>query len=140
MRRAIRELFLLLILAAVPAALMGWLKPEVFAREVSPSVSVQEARRLGSEQPVLWIDARNAEAFARGHISGALRLTSEEWESLLLPIMEAWTPEQIVIVYCDQATCNASTSVAARLKRELGIETVYVLKGGWSAWAQTNQL
>ena len=139
MRRAIRELLLLLILAAIPATLTAWLKPEVFARDAFPSLSIQDAQRLITEQPVLWIDARNADAFAQGHVPGAIRLTSEEWESLLLPVMEAWTPGQVVIVYCDQETCNASTAVAARLQSELGIETVYVLKGGWAAWAQANQ-
>jgi rhodanese-related sulfurtransferase len=57
----------------------------------------------------------------------------------LLPVMEAWTPGQTVIVYCDEETCNASTAVAARLQNELAIETVYVLKGGWAAWTQANQ-
>lgn len=139
MRRAIRELLLLLILTAIPAVVTGWWKPEVFTRESFPSITVPDARRLSTEQSVLWIDARNAGAFERGHVSGAIRLTGEEWEALLLPVMEAWTPGQTVIVYCDEETCNASTAVAARLQRELAIETVYVLKGGWAAWTQANQ-
>lgn len=139
MRRAIRELLLLLVLAAIPAAVTGWLLPGIFAREPFPSITVSDAQQLSTEQSVLWIDAREAEAFGRGHIPGAIRLTSEEWEALLLPVMETWTPGQIVIVYCDQETCNASAAVAARLQSELVIETVYVLKGGWSAWLQANQ-
>lgn len=138
MRRAFRELLILFILAAIPATLTGWLKPEVFTRESFPPITVSDARRLSAEQSVLWIDARNAAAFERGHVPGAIRLTSEEWESLLLPVMEAWTPGQVVIVYCDQETCNASTAVATRLQSELAIETIYVLKGGWSAWQKTN--
>jgi rhodanese-related sulfurtransferase len=139
MPRAFRELGLLFILAIIPAGIAGWLKPEVFSRDAIPSISVQDAQRTGREQSVLWIDARNAEAFARGHVPGAIRLTNEEWESLLLPVMETWTPGQTIIVYCDQEICNASTTVAARLQAELGIETIYVLKGGWSAWRQANQ-
>lgn len=139
MPRAFRELGLLLIIAVIPAGVTGWLKPEVFARDVIPSLSVLAAQRIDHAQSALWIDARDAETFARGHVPGALRLTSEEWESLLLPVMETWMPGQTVIVYCDQETCHASTAVAARLQSELGIETIYVLKGGWSAWAQANQ-
>lgn len=139
MPRAFRELFLLLMLAAIPAALTGWLQPAVFNHESPPSISVAEANRLSNTPPVLWIDARSAEAFTHGHIPGAIRLTENEWESLLLPVMETWTPGQPVIVYCDQETCNASAAVAARLQRELPIETIYVLKGGWSAWQQANQ-
>jgi len=37
-------------------------------------------------------------------------------------------------VYCDGADCGTSRAVARRLKRELGVSEVYVLKGGWRAW------
>ena len=140
MPRALREFLLLLVLAAVPAALAGWLHPrppQPIAAGL-PELTAGAARDLAATQPVLWIDARPAEAFARGHIDSAIRLTGEEWETLLLPVMETWTPGSPVIVYCEGGGCAASQAVAARLQRELGIETIYVLTGGWPAWRQTN--
>lgn len=138
MRRAARELLLLLLIAAVPALLAGWWHPRrpAFTVEVIPALSVTEARDMARTQPVLWIDARRAEAFAADHIPGAVHLSEDDWENGLSAVMAAWNPGQPVIVYCDQRTCDTSREVAVRLKRELQMDRVYVLEGGWSAWQQ----
>lgn len=76
------------------------------------------------------VDARSPEAFARGHVPGAVsfpyRTMSRETVSRLLP---AGTP---VVTYCDGVHCNASTKAAARLA-ELGYGVKEMLDGldGW---------
>lgn len=139
MRRAIRELLLLLLIAAVPALLAGWWHPRrpAFNEETIPALSAKAARDLARDQPVLWIDARRAAVFAADHIPGAVHLSEDDWEGGLSAVMEVWNPGQPVIVYCDQRTCDASRDVATRLKRELQMKHVYVLEGGWSSWQQT---
>lgn len=62
MPRALREFLLLLVLAAVPAALAGWLHPrppQPIAAGL-PELTAGAARDLAATQPVLWIDARIA--------------------------------------------------------------------------------
>ena len=39
-----------------------------------------------------------------------------------------------IVVYCSSKKCHSSEEVARRLREEVGLKTVYVLRGGWEAW------
>lgn len=82
---------------------------------------------------VIWIDARSEKDFAKAHVDGALLLNQENWANLLWQhreVIEAIEGDRAV-VYCDGSNCRRSSEVAERLRTELGLERVYVLKGGW---------
>jgi rhodanese-related sulfurtransferase len=98
------------------------------------AISVAAARRDPRFKNPLWVDARPPAAFTTGHIPAALRLTEAEWEQLLPALLERWTPGDVIVVYCDSSSCQTSTHIAARLRRELGTDSVYALSGGWEAW------
>ncbi|HUJ44214.1 MAG TPA: rhodanese-like domain-containing protein [Opitutaceae bacterium] len=86
---------------------------------------------------VLFVDARSADAYGRQHIPGALSISKGGgWEALFQTVVAAWRHGARVVVYCDDKGCDASQSVARRLRQELGVSDVYVLKGGWSAWLE----
>ncbi len=87
----------------------------------------------------LWVDARSGADFASDHIPRAALLNEDDWDSLLPAFLEAWKPGLKTVVYCSSFQCNASSAVAARLREELGLEEVYVLKGGWEAWLTSNR-
>jgi rhodanese-related sulfurtransferase len=95
-------------------------------------VSVAVAKGWGAA--VLWVDARGEEAFAKGHVPGAMHLDEDEWDTLLPALLAAWSPERKVVVYCSRETCNASHAVAERLRHEVQLKNVYVLQGGWEEW------
>jgi rhodanese-related sulfurtransferase len=136
MRRAIRELVAIILLAALPAAVSGYFQlewrgtpqPELQPDEVRPGT----ARMWGSH--VLWVDARSRQRFDAGHIDGAILLNEDEWENLIPSFLDAWDPEKTIVVYCDGGKCDASRAVANRLRDELKLESVYVLQGGWAVW------
>jgi rhodanese-related sulfurtransferase len=133
-----RRAFLLLLLALVPAVFTGWLHPrkpvwnEAF--DPIPVVTVAKLPALPAA-PALWIDAREADAFARGHVPGALNLNETHWETGLPAVIDAWSPERRVIVYCDGGGCQASRGVARRLRRELALTRIVILGDGWAALA-----
>ena len=54
----------------------------------------------GWTPPVLWVDAREAPAYAKEHIPGAVLLNETEWERLLPEFLQAWQPGRRVVVYC----------------------------------------
>jgi rhodanese-related sulfurtransferase len=128
----------LLAVAVFPALLTLWLHPKRPALSWHPpateSVELSEIRQWSNA--VLWVDARKADDFRNQHIPGAVRLNEAEWEGLLPGFMEAWRPGLRVVVYCDTQACDASQTVALRLRRELNLPDVFVLKGGWIAWKQ----
>ena len=80
------------------------------------------------------MDARPRTRFEAGHIPGALLLNEDEWEALVNPFLDAWQPDQTVVVYCDGGGCEASRHVADLLREKLELKSVFVLKGGWPAW------
>ena len=87
----------------------------------------------------LLVDARSEVAFRRQHIPGALPLSEVQWEERLPAVIQAWQPGARVVVYCDNLGCESSQAVARRLRRELGINDVFVLKGGWNAWLEAQK-
>jgi rhodanese-related sulfurtransferase len=140
-KRWMRQAAAIVLLAAIPAlAATLWHphKPE-WSRSTgdTPEISWDRARALKSG--VLWIDARKADDFQRGHIDNALSLDEARWEDSLPGVIAAWHPGATIVVYCDGADCGTSRSVARRLKRELGVSGVYVLKGGWREWPKTTK-
>ena len=139
--RALGEMLLAAALCALgTAALAGEFRPAkptpaLPATGVNPS---QPAGSLGVDEALaavgrgaLWVDARPAEAFARGHARGAVALTEEHWGDQLDGLIERWNPPTPVVVYCDGGDCHASERVAARL-RDAGVDPVFVLRGGWA--------
>lgn len=137
-RSAWREATALLLLALVPALATGWghpLRPVwTWARPAVPEVALAALKPMAAT--VLWVDARPAEAYVSGHIPGAIALNEDEWERLLPSLLSVWQPGQRIVVYCDSSDCATSQAVALRLQRELQIETVAVLRGGWKSWQE----
>lgn len=121
----------LLVLPIFPAAL---------AFAVSNPKPVRGAALIETAEPAavtLWVDARPERKFNEQHIPGALRLTEEEWDVLIEPVLQQWNLGTPVMVYCEPG-CGSSAEVAARL-RAMGLEPVNVLEGGMAAWAETQR-
>lgn len=135
-KRALRDGSVILLLAVVPAVLNFWLHPQRAAFTLQePTVNEVELDDVIRWKPApLWIDARATSAYDREHIPGAILLNEDRWNELLPTFLVAWQPRIRVVVYCDSEQCNASQAVVLRLKRELKISEVFVLKGGWSTW------
>lgn len=132
--RTLRQLGLLLGLALLPALVSGALQLQWNGQPpLAPGeVRLATAQMWGDQ--VQWVDARARTKFERSHIPGALLLNEDEWNTLIAPFLDAWDPDKTIVVYCDGGTCEASQKVAERIRTELKIGNVYVLKGGWSAW------
>jgi rhodanese-related sulfurtransferase len=133
--RACREaLILLLVAAAAGVFAISW-HPQLADRTragLEPgAVRLVEVRSW--REPVLWIDGRSADEFARDHIPGALPLEEARFSEQLGPIIAAWQTGQRLVVYCSSASCTASQALARQL-REAGFNDVFHLHGGWEAW------
>jgi len=134
--RAVRQAGLILLIALIAAVIAavfrlgrpGWSRAQAMIPEVDWTV-VRNWR-----DPVLLVDARSAAAYARDHIPGALPLFGGAGDEAMAALVAAWHPGTRLVVYCDSPRCDAAQSAAGRLRRELGVEEVFVLKGGWSAW------
>jgi rhodanese-related sulfurtransferase len=131
-KQAAAILLLSLALGAVSAAFHPR-RPEWFPAPIG-CLEVSWETAQGWHGALVLVDARGSGAYDKGHIPGALLLSEPGWDRGFPAVIRTWRPGDRIVVYCDRELCDASQSVAQRLRREMGIEEVYVLKGGWSAW------
>ena len=134
-----RQVGLLLAVAVLPALLRAaflWRQPNwATPNAVGSLINLTELNQWSST--ILWVDARSAEAYSRGHVPGAVLLNEEHWDELFIRLVETWQPGMRIVVYCDNEQCNSSRAIAVRLRRELGVDGVFALNGGWQAWRET---
>ena len=78
---------------------------------------------------IVVIDARGREAYAAGHIPGAVSLPHQEMGTEATETLDRGA---VYVVYCDGIGCNASTKGAYKLAR-LGFRTKELL-GGLDWW------
>jgi rhodanese-related sulfurtransferase len=139
--RGARQAGFILLVALIPSLLAVWFHPRrpAWSRNLVPVPEIDwtAAKKLGSD--VVLIDARSSEAFEAGHIPGALRLGSSPEDDGTVAVARAWKPGKKLVVYCDSARCDAAQAAARRLRQELGIEDIAVLKGGWSSWSHAHK-
>ena len=84
---------------------------------------------LGRDEPVVVVDGRSAEAYAREHIPGAVNLPHRELSAETTASLDR---SRLYVCYCDGIGCNASTKTALKLLA-LGFE-VRELMGGLDWW------
>jgi rhodanese-related sulfurtransferase len=139
--RGARQAGLILLVALVPAVLAAWFhpRPPVWSRDQAVVPEVEWRTVQQSHSPTLLIDARNAAAYEHDHIPGALCLGASPEDGGMMAVARAWQPGTRLVVYCDSPRCDAAQSVARRLRRELGLKDIVVLKGGWSAWFEAHK-
>ena len=133
-----RDAILLCLLAAIPAGITGW----VYHRRPKPAVNPEDQATLERVAKwgdrVIWLDARSQKKYEKDHVPGALPLNEDHWDELLLAVVEAWSPEKIIVVYCSEEDCDAAADVVRRLKKEMEWTDVYMLQGGWQTWKQAH--
>ena len=83
---------------------------------------------------MVFVDARPRVDYEQNHVPGAILLNEDEFEDQIDPLLQSWDLTSPIVVYCGSRVCQASHAVADRLRDEFGLEPVYVMKGGWSAW------
>ena len=93
-------------------------------------VSVEEAKPLCIACTAAFVDARSAQEYAAGHITGAVHLAPGQPAGPLLPKLSA---APTVIVYDRDRDCAAADQIAVLLKSN-GVRDVRVLTGAWPEW------
>ncbi len=94
-----------------------------------PRVSAAELRRLMKQDQAIAVDVRSAEAFAAGHIVGAIHVPASEIRARALDI-RARAGSRRVVLYCSCPFEHSAAEAALELYR-LGFLRVAVLAGGY---------
>ena len=98
------------------------------------SITLSEAKKAFDENSVVFLDSRNKEEFAEGHILGAVNVPWEEFERRSYELLER-IPENIpLITYCGGG-CESSAELAETLV-DLDYTEVRVFINGWPSWVE----
>lgn len=134
-RKEIIFIVALIFLPVIPAA---FISGGIEVKEIN--VENDPFRKSISDitEEVLWIDARDQKKYDQKHIPGAILIDAKYWEDGLAKLFEVFEPGKTIVVYCN-AGCTSSSSVAERLRKELGQENIYYLHGGMDSWFSKKQ-
>ena len=97
------------------------------AFETDPSDVYADLRN--GETGFIVLDARTPEAYARGHVPGAISFPHRTIEAATASSLPK---NKLIVTYCDGVFCNASTKAAAKLTG-LGFKVKEMIHGmaGW---------
>lgn len=91
-----------------------------------------------AEGLILFVDARNAEVYTRGHIPGAHLLDHYRLELYVTDIVGVAHLAQEIVVYCNGGECEDSDLAASDLQ-QLGVPTskISIYGGGFDEWQRS---
>jgi len=95
-------------------------------------ISLADAILLFQSGQAVFVDAREAEEFALGHIEGALSIDPLSFGQDF-PALRERMEGMTIVTYCDGELCELSHELAEQLK-SMGLQDVLVLKNGWTLW------
>lgn len=144
--RALVAVFAVLTFAAVPLALaqqkdapqsaaqidyrgFNNLTREVEAYRAGRLVTLADFQRMAREPNTIILDARSADAYARGHIDGAINLPFTDFtdQSLAAALRD---PNMRILIYCNNNfSNNAEPVILKRVELALNIQTFINLYG-----------
>ncbi|MBD3162331.1 MAG: hypothetical protein GF346_08310 [Candidatus Eisenbacteria bacterium] len=143
MRRALTDLLLLAVAAAIVAAAANFARPEPFPLAVpdgfyhmesgAKPIRMGATRRLFDAGDAVFLDARSAEVYVGGRIEGALNLPFDEWEEAL-PSVEPWFDRQPVVVYAGRGEISLADDLGSVLRDHARVEKLYLYLGGFEQW------
>ena len=105
--------------------------PPIAAR----TISLEEAVEVWNNGIAIFLDAREPQDYAAGHIGNAFNLPALSFEAHFGKVAPLLTPTSRIVVYCDGTQCDLSHRVIERLQ-QMGFTNVQILTNGWSVWRQ----
>jgi rhodanese-related sulfurtransferase len=103
-------------------------------------VSLARVKELmAGSLPLQLVDAREPGEFAAGHIPGAINLPPGAFSGGIPDVVNQRLSRDLpMVVYCSGGNCDASKSVAMRLK-DLGFAQTFVYEDGYTGWTTAGE-
>jgi rhodanese-related sulfurtransferase len=106
------------------------------AKGDAKGITTRQAKKLFDQQNALFIDARRADQFAKGHIPGAMNIYAYAFGDHIGDVIDI-PRDRLIVVYCDGGLCEMSHELADELM-QFGFKRVLVYTGGWAEWSETS--
>jgi rhodanese-related sulfurtransferase len=109
---------------------------QVEARAIEQDIQVIpliDALGKFSSTEVLFVDARPADHFARGHIPGAVSVPFEQFDALFPVIVDLIDSGRELVVYCTDRECDDALLLAIELQA-MGCTNLVLYVDGFEWW------
>lgn len=101
-----------------------------------PTLRLAEAFDRWASKSYIFIDAREPEEYAEGHIEGAISLPYDYFDDYKDKVLPTLPKDASIVTYCSGSECEASLYLARFLVQEYGYKNVEIFFGGWSQWSK----
>lgn len=109
--------------------------PPSFDPKVDSLLTMEDAFSLWESKQAIFLDAREPEEYAEGHIPRAINFPFEEWDQYWAEVQNIIKPETKLVCYCGGLDCEASLDMARELKVQ-GYPNAYIFFGGINKWVE----
>ena len=109
--------------------------PEIPDLNRPVEIGLEMVKRFHDAGAALFIDAREPDEFAAGHIPGALNMPFDEITAEPERMENLDAAGRPIVVYCGGGTCEVSKGLAWELIAA-GQQRVVVFTGGFTEWAE----
>ncbi|ABB33233.1 Rhodanese domain protein [Geobacter metallireducens RCH3] len=96
-------------------------------------LGLMQVKELFDTGEAIIIDARDREAYRKGHIKGAMSLPVGEAGGLITPFADRTPKDKLLVVYCGGYDCHDSKLLGEKLLAA-GFTQVFVYEGGYPEW------
>ncbi len=110
-------------------------KPPSFDPQTDSLITLEEAFLLWKDKSAVFIDTREPEEFAEGHIPGAINLPFEHWHDFWDAARPRIGTSDRIVTYCGGLDCELSL-YAARELQSLGYGRPLIFFGGYVRWTE----
>lgn len=146
MRRAILQMLILGALGAIVGFAYNAASPkgipvkggkEAILQEQGMRMLTTDEVKYYSQQPgTLMVDARSAEEYELGHISGAVSLPLDMFDQAFVAAQPEIRKSKLIVIYCSGGSCGTSEEVAKKLA-EKGIKGLAIYADGLPGWMRS---
>lgn len=98
-------------------------------------ITLDHAKQLWHGSAALFLDAREPDDYAAGHIGNALNLPAQSFAQRFGEIAPLLTHNSEMVLYCDGPECDLGHRLRDSL-HQLGYTNTHLLSNGWTAWRQ----
>ncbi len=109
--------------------------PPQRAAETGEFIALAQAKRLWDGGAALFLDAREPDDYAAGHIGNALNLPAQSFAGHFGEVAPMLTPASELVLYCDGKECELSHRLAENLRQQ-GFTNLHILANGWTVWRE----
>jgi rhodanese-related sulfurtransferase len=94
------------------------------------AISYEEFRVHARNHDAVIVDARDPVPYSLGHVQGAINIPAGEKQPYRDRYLKNIDPNQMIMIYCNSASCHSSDMLAEHLIAE-GFTNVRVFTPGW---------